>query len=235
MRRVLVTGANRGIGLESARQLLARGDRVFATARRPERAQALARLHEEAPDALSVLRLDVIDLDSIRAAAERVRSEAGALDWLINNAAILPKTPETERLGRLDPEAVAEVLRVNAVGALTVTQAFLPLLRRGERPLVASLTSGWGSVSEAAAGWPYAYCASKSALNMLMRILAAEAISDGIVSVLVDPGWVGTDMGGPNAPVTPEESVRALIAVLDRVGPRDAGRLLDRRGSDRPW
>lgn len=234
-RRVLVTGANRGMGLEWARQTLARGARVWAGARHPEAADDLHRLRDEHPDRLAIVALDVADADSVEAALRRVEHEAEGLDLLVNNAAILPDTPAGKELGKLDADTLLQTLRVNAVAPLLLAQRSLPLLRRGQDPVVVSISSGWGSVSRAGAGWPYAYCASKAALDMAMRIFAGDVREEGITSVLFDPGWVRTEMGGVGASLSPEQSVREMLAVVDGMGPEDTGRFLNRRGEDQPW
>jgi NAD(P)-dependent dehydrogenase (short-subunit alcohol dehydrogenase family) len=228
-RRVLVTGANRGIGLEFARQLAARGDRVFAGVRDPARAEEVERI------GATVLRLDVDDPASVAEATARVERDARGLDLLVNNAGILPQTPAAQELGALEGATLEQVLRTNAVGPILLAQACLPLLRRGERPLVASISSGWGSVAGAGAGWPYAYCASKATLNMLFRIFAGDVRGDGIIALLLDPGWVRTDMGGPGASVLPAETVRSMLTVIDGAGLPDSGRFMDRHGRDEPF
>ena len=139
------------------------------------------------------------------------------------------------RLGRLELAPALDVLRTNAVGPLLVAQAFLALLRRGAKPRVVSLSSGYGSVSANTGGFPYYYAASKAALNMLMRSFAADTAGAGITTVLLDPGWVRTDMGGPHAPVSARDSVAAMLAVIDALDARHNGTFLDRHGRPKPW
>jgi NAD(P)-dependent dehydrogenase (short-subunit alcohol dehydrogenase family) len=126
------------------------------------------------------------------------------------------------------------VLAVNAVGAVLLAQAFLPLLRRGERPRLVALSSGYGSL-ELNQGTPYWYGASKAALNMLHRSLAADPAARGVTVLLLSPGWVRTDMGGPNAPTPVEDSVAGMIRVADAAGPDQNGAFLDWRGHRVPW
>ena len=227
----LVTGANRGLGLEFARQLLTRGARVFAGVRDPDGAGQLAALRDGARGRLTVLRLDVDDDASVDDAVARVARESGSLDLLINNAGILLDSPAGGELGSLDSEALRQAFRTNAIGPVLLAQRALSLLKRGQRPVVASVTSGWGIVSDAGAGWPYAYCASKAALNMLMRIFAGDVERDGVITVLLDPGWVRTDMGGADASLTSEASVRGLLGVIDSLTPESNGQLFDWRGT----
>jgi NAD(P)-dependent dehydrogenase (short-subunit alcohol dehydrogenase family) len=237
-RRILITGAGRGLGLEFTRRYLERGDRVFATCRRPAAARALAALAAAHRDRLSIVPLDVTDARSIRAAHAVVRRQVDGLDLLINNAGIYSargSADPTERLGRLRFEDALLLLRTNAIGPLMVTQQSLDLLAAGRRARVVAISSEYGSVSENADGFPYYYAASKAALNMLMRSVAADARRRGIVTVLLDPGWVSTDMGGPEAPVTPARSVAGMMRVIDGIGARDNGRFLTWQGRAAPW
>jgi NAD(P)-dependent dehydrogenase (short-subunit alcohol dehydrogenase family) len=238
MQRILITGANRGLGLEFTRQYLERGARVFAGCRRPAEAQRLHALRAVHRQHLSVVALDVADPNSIQAAHATVRSQVDGLDVLINNAGVYSGrgSEETlERLGELTFEEALTVLHVNAVAPLMVTQRYLDLLRAGHAAKIVSISSGYGSVSANTGGFPYYYSASKAALNMFMRSLAADVKRWGITTVLLDPGWVSTDMGGPNAPLTPKQSVRAMICVIDTLTPRQNGHFLTWRGGEQVW
>jgi NAD(P)-dependent dehydrogenase (short-subunit alcohol dehydrogenase family) len=238
--RVLVTGANRGIGLEFARQLAARGDRVFATARDVNRATDLQKLAKQHGDGrVTIIPLDVDSADSIRAADDAVRKETDALDLLINNAGVYAARvtaggEPAEKLGELNFDDALKVLRTNAVAPLMLTQALLPLLKRGEDPKVVSITSGYGSVADNT-GFPYYYGASKAALNMFMRSFAADAAARGIVTIVMSPGWVQTDMGGKNAPITPEQSVAGMLKVIDGLTTADNSTFKDWRGKEVAW
>ena len=237
-RRVLVTGAGRGLGLEFTRRYLERGDRVFATCRAPSRARDLAALGAAHRDRLTVVALDVADPDSIAKAHGAVRRRTEALDLLINNAGVYSRrgsADPTERLGTLRFDDALHVLRTNAVAPLMVTQRCLDLLEAGRAPRVVAISSEYGSVSENTDGFPYYYAASKAALNMLMRSLAPEARRRGIVTAILDPGWVRTDMGGPQAPLTPARSVAGMMAVIDGLSARDSGRFYTWEGNPAPW
>jgi NAD(P)-dependent dehydrogenase (short-subunit alcohol dehydrogenase family) len=220
----LVTGGNRGLGLAFARGLAARGDRVIATARRPEEARELATVP------VRIEALDVADDGSIEALARALSGEP--VDVLINNAAIGEAGPG---IARLKPEDLERSFRVNAIGPLAVTQALLANLRAGRRRLVVNLSSGLGSVAANDSGGWSAYRASKAALNQLTRTLAAEMANEGFTFIVISPGWVRTDMGGSGATLSPDESVAAMLKVLDRVGPKDTGRFYDQRGKPVPW
>lgn len=221
---VVVTGANRGIGLELARQLAARGDRVLGTARRPDEAPALCAV------AARVLPLDQTDAASVAALAASLEDEA--VDVLVNNAgAGGGRTPFAE----LDWDLVASLFATNAIGPLRVTQALLPALRRGGRRLVASIGSDLGSLARNESGGAFGYRASKAALNMLNRSLAHELAPERFSCVVIHPGWVRTDMGGAEAPLAVEDSVAGLLRVIDGLGPSDTGRFLDHHGRTIPW
>lgn len=220
----LVTGANRGIGLELARQLSARGARVIATARRPQEA---GELHELG---VQVEPLDVTVPATVDALAATL--DGMPLDVLINNAGM---GDGHAPLAELDFEEMARFFAVNSVGPLRVTRALLPNLRAGERRLVASLSSQMGSISSNQQGGYYGYRASKAALNMLNRSMALELGGKGFTCVVFHPGWVRTRMGGENAPVTPQLSVRGLLRVMDRLTHADNGRFLAYNGQEVPW
>jgi NAD(P)-dependent dehydrogenase (short-subunit alcohol dehydrogenase family) len=238
MEHILITGANRGLGLEFTRQYLERGAHVFAACRLPAAASSLHHLQARFSQRLSVVALDVTNADAIRTAHDTVHAQTEGLDVLINNAAIYStrgSDEPLERLGNLSFEDALTVLRVNAVGPLLVAQQFLGLLRAGRRAKLINISSGYGSVSANTAGFPYYYSASKAALNMFMRSLAANTKRWGITTVLLDPGWVSTDMGGPGAPLVPEEAVAAMIRVIDALTPQYNGRFLTWRGDEQDW
>lgn len=238
MRRILITGANRGLGLEFTRRFLERGDRVFAATRDPGRAGELTRLQEGHPERLTVVPLDVADAASIRASYAAVRARTDALDLLVNNAGIYGtkgRDDETQKLGHLNFEDALPVLRVNSVAPLVIAQTYLDLLRAGTEPKIVSISSGLGSVSGNRSGFPYYYAASKAALNQGMRSLAADLAPLGITTVLLDPGWVKTDMGGPNALLEPGQSIEGLIRVIDALTSEQNSHFLTWQGKEQAW
>jgi NAD(P)-dependent dehydrogenase (short-subunit alcohol dehydrogenase family) len=168
MKRVLITGANRGIGLEFVGQLLARGDRVFACARRPEQAAELQQFAAAQPERLALIALDVADPASIDQAHRAVSAQTDALDVLINNAGVFNSFPSSFEghgdppFGRLDAHNLTEVYRVNAAGPVLMAQRFVDLLRKGSAPKIVNLTSYLGSLSLKHHGGYYAYSASKA-------------------------------------------------------------------------
>ena len=240
MRRVVVTGANRGLGLEFARQLAAAGDEVVATARHPKTAEELNKLATTSGGRVTVVRLDVGDPADVEAAALHVGERFDAVDVLINNAGIWMAPDQPDRassgpLADLRPDAVAEVLRINTVAPLAVTQALAPRLAAARRALVVNLSSGLGSIQGTTRRGNLAYGMSKAALNMLTRHLAAELGDQGTIVVSMSPGWVATDMGGPSAPLEPPESVKGMLNVLDALTPAQSGSFLDHAGAVLPW
>lgn len=224
MTRWLVTGAGRGIGLGMVRALLARGEEVIATARRPQGARELA------ASGARVLQLDVTDPASVAALAGELRGEP--LDVLVGNAGV---GVGRSAPGLIDFDELRRQFEVNAIGTLRVTDALLDNLRRGARRLVAHMSSKMGSIADNTSGNAYAYRASKAALNALTKSLAIDLAPEGFTCVVLHPGWVRTDMGGSAAPLSVEESVAGLLAVLESLGPERSGAFLDFSGAEVPW
>jgi len=230
--RVVVTGASRGIGLELVRQHLARGDEVLATFRAAAPPEALRAL---AGERLSLAQLDVSSPASIERA---VAARREPVDLLWSNAGVYPGAPgiaaQEGPVGTLRAEDGLSVFATNAVGAILVAQAFLPLLRAGERPRLVALSSGYGSLAWNE-GTPYWYGASKAALNMLHRSLAFDPAARGVIVVALSPGWSRTEMGGPDATTPVPDTVRGMLQVADALAPERNGSFLDWRGREVPW
>ncbi len=207
----LVTGANRGIGLEVVRQLAQRGFTAVLGARDLDKGGAAARTLSAGGVEVEARQLDVDDAASVREVAGQLGREFGRLDVLVNNAAILYDT--WQRGIDADLEVVDQVLETNVLGAWRTTQACLPLLRQSSRGRIVNVSSGAGSLSGMGAGTP-AYRVSKAALNALTRILAAELRGDGILVNSVCPGWVATDMGGPGGRPVEAGAASVMWAVL---------------------
>jgi NAD(P)-dependent dehydrogenase (short-subunit alcohol dehydrogenase family) len=221
---VLITGANRGIGLECARQFAARGYTVIGTARDPADAAELSVVADR------VEPLEVTDAASVAALARRLQSVT--IDILVNNAGMLDRTDVG--IDTVDFAMMERTLAVNTLGPLRVTQALLPRLRAGKRRTIVNLSSELGSITECGDRW-YAYRASKAALNRITVTLSVELAPEGFVCVVLHPGWVRTDMGGAAATYSPEESAAGLIAVIEKLGPADNGRFYDFTGKPIPW
>jgi len=231
MPAVLITSANRGIGFEFARQYLAEGWQVFAACRNPASAAALRNLEQRSGGKLSTLAMDVTDADSVRRAANKL--DGAAIDVLINSAGIVGASGQ--RVGTVDYESWARVLEVNTLGPLRVLEAFLENLSRGERKLAVTITSGMGSIGDNTSGGSIAYRSSKAAVNMAMRSASIDLASRGIVCVVINPGWVKTDMGGPNATLTAEASVTAMRALIASLGREHSGKFFHYDGREYPW
>lgn len=231
-RHCLVTGANRGLGLEFVRQLLARGDRVVATARHPGKATELNALAARHPGHLRVLPLDVAAPKSIESLAAELPmlDDTLALDLLVNCAGVLHSG---ERFGSIAAETVEESFRTNAMGPLLLTQALAPRLADGAR--VANLSSVLGSIASLARFGSPSYDISKAAQNMATALLAKALEPRGIVVLALHPGWAQTDMGGSNATVPVADAVAGLLRVVGAAKPADSGRFFDWRGESLPW
>jgi len=233
MKQVLITGANRGVGLELARQLLARGDRVIAACRQPDQAQILQQWAEEFEEQLIVVALDVTDDTSVQTAKLSVESEIDRLDMIINNAGILIKT---ELLSTFNAAIMQRTMDVNAIGVMRVTTQFLDLLRRGHEPKLINIGSQLGSLNKMRPGWGrYSYNSSKAALNMVTRMLAFDLQEDGIAVKVIHPGWVQTDMGGAHAAVTAQDSAAGILRLADDLMLATTGKFQVYSGEEHPW
>ncbi|MEP4145634.1 MAG: SDR family oxidoreductase [Halioglobus sp.] len=221
---VLVTGANRGIGLELARQLSAAGHEVIGTARKPEQAKDLSALGAR------VLQLDVTDATSVASMAEAL--EGVKIDLLINNAGTGGQTPGS--FNDTDFERVKMTFDVNSLGPMRVTQALLPNILASEAKSIVHISSIMGSISNNRGGY-YGYRASKAALNMFNSSLAAELKDQGVTSVVMHPGWVQTRMGGSGADITVEVSAAGMLEVIAGLGIERTGRFYDYQGNELPW
>ncbi|MGX2041827.1 SDR family oxidoreductase [Methylocaldum sp. MU1018] len=231
MATVLITGANRGIGLEFCRQYAEAGWKVLACCRRPEQASDLQGLAIRHPS-VSIHQLELGDFDQIDALAHALASEP--IDLLINNAGIYGDS-NRNALGTLDYDLWARVFRINAQAPVKMTEAFFPQIARSERKLVVVITSLMGSIGDNTSGGSIMYRSSKAALNATMKSLSIDLANRGVGVLILHPGWVKTDMGGPNAPTPPAESVVGLRRVIEGFSSGDSGRFFDFRGRELPW
>jgi len=210
----LITGVSRGLGKELARQYAAEGWKVIGT-ERGEKAE---------------FRLDVTNREHISRLAKKLEGEP--IDLLFCNAGITGRKGMTP--GSFDFESWEEIVRVNLLGAAAVAEAFLDHVAASERRTIAMMSSRLGSIAESS-GMTLPYATSKAALNMLVKGLAATLAAKGIIVVALSPGWVRTDMGGAQAPLTPEKSVRGLREVIAGLGKGDSGKFLSHDGAPIPW
>jgi NAD(P)-dependent dehydrogenase (short-subunit alcohol dehydrogenase family) len=200
------------------------GWQVIGTARNPDTAEELRAI------GVRVVQLDVTSQDSVDGLAAALQGEP--IDLLINNAGIFPRVSKIDEIDFGDYE---RTLAVNTVGPVRVTRALLPNLRQGELKMIAGLSSNLGSIAENTRGNFYGYRESKAALNMFTKTLAAEFGPEGFTCIVLTPGWVQTDMGGPDATLTPAESIAGMKAVLDKLTPADNGTFWSYDGSQMPW
>jgi NAD(P)-dependent dehydrogenase (short-subunit alcohol dehydrogenase family) len=231
MPSAFITEANRGLGFEFARQYLTGGWQVYAACRDPDSATELHRLADASGDKLQIVALDVTHPANVKSAAAEL--DGGAIDLLLNNAGVGGARGQT--VGNIDYKAWAKVLEVNTMGPLRVSEAFVEHVARSERKLIVTLTSGMGSIADNASGGAFAYRSSKAAVNMVMRSLAIDLAPRGITCVVVNPGWVQTDMGGPHATLTPAESVSRLRRLIDSLGPAQSGKFFNHDGREYAW
>lgn len=234
MSRILITGANRGLGLEFARQYAADGWDVIATSRNPENSGELQQL-ERKNNKVSLKALDVTSDKSVEALAHTLRGQA--IDLLVLNSAIY--TRNGNKIGEIDFKAWHEAMETNLFGAIRVAQALLENIAAGKGKQIAAISTGMASMqalpSTIGFGAAYQYRTSKAALNMAMSILAKELEPRGISVVIFDPGWVKTDMGGPNAALTPEQSIGGMRKVLAGNPMELTGKFVGYDGKARAW
>jgi len=240
MPTVLVTGANRGLGLEFVRQYAAAGWDVMACARRPAEATALTALAGAGGGHVVVEQMDVTDHASVDAAARRL--DGRAIDVLLNSAGTMGRGTTgsagfpTNTFGALDYADFEDIMRVNVVGPLKVTEAFIGHVERSAQKKCIAISSVVGSIAENTSGGLYAYRASKAALNAAMKSLAIDLGGErGIVVAMLHPGWVRTDMGGPRAHIDAPESVAGMIEVIAGLDAGASGRFWRYDGKELPW
>lgn len=231
---VCLTGANRGLGLEFCKQLLNSHEdvTVFAGVRNPEKAIELNELVRIFGERLLVLALDVSDTDSVKAFGSKLKEllSGRKLDLLINNAGVFEDDGGVGQA--FNPEALLKSFNVNAVGPLRLISALSDQLS-GSGAKVVNISSLMGSLADNTSGGYFSYRASKAALNMCVRSFAIDRPE--FITVAMHPGWVQTDMGGHQAPLTPQESVESLLRVISKLKPYDSGMFKNYDGSTLPW
>lgn len=240
----LVTGAWKGLGLEYCRQLGMDGYQVILTARRMDQAQTAADILTGEGLQVTPKTVDVAREDHIIALTHEVASEFGQVDLIVNNAGINAKddpSPEVvaqnKLLEHLDAQQIMRHININSISPILMVKHFRALLSTAPAPLVVSISSWLGSIGIKDTNLAnYSYSASKAALNMLNRQLSIDVKDEGITCIVVNPGWVQTDMGGANAGLTPQASVRGVIDnVLNRISLEDSGKFFQWDGSVHPW
>lgn len=232
MQTVCITGANRGIGFAFAKAYLERGARVFGTSRNPED-KNIRSLANDYTDRFAPISMDVADRESVTRGAEEMSVAANSLDILINNAGTNTFDNE-KKVEEISEENVQKVFDVNTLGPLRVVQGLIPLLRKSGKGKVVMISSTGGSIAHQQGGRVVPYCVSKAGLNMLTKLLYFHLREDGVATVALHPGWVRTDMGGSGGALSPEESVSAMMKVIEELT-TESKLFVDYRGEELPW
>ncbi|PCJ86471.1 MAG: short-chain dehydrogenase [Thiotrichaceae bacterium] len=228
---ILITGANRGIGLEMVRYSMEQGWRVFACCRNPHNADKLFNIAKLSNGQISVHIADMSELSTIQALSYELRNDA--IDMLINNAGVYGS--EKNKFGSVDVESWLQTFQVNSIAPLKMVEAFSQQLQMGKQKVVACMSSKMGSMADNGYGSSYIYRSSKAALNAVVKSLSIDLKEQGIITVALHPGWVKTDMGGPNAEISTRECVEQLFSQLSQLKVQDSGRFIDIDGTDIPW
>ncbi|MGE3318456.1 MAG: SDR family oxidoreductase [Candidatus Berkiella sp.] len=229
MDTILITGANRGLGLEFVRQYAEEGAKIFACCRHPKEAQELQALQNEHAN-IQIYTLDVADPDSIQALANEIKEP---IDILLNNAGMLEKEEDLENISM---DAFNQTFLVNSVAPLKMAQAFAQNVANSQRKLIANISSSMGSISDNTSGGYYSYRSSKAALNMLMKSAGIDLAPQGIRVLLLHPGWVKTRMGGSEATTEPADSIRGMRKVIRNYQPAPGEVMFFRyNGEVVPW
>ncbi|WGZ94376.1 MAG: SDR family oxidoreductase [Candidatus Thiothrix putei] len=232
MPTILITGANRGIGLELVRQYAADGWNVLACCRSPENAHDLNKLAQHSNGHITLHLLDVTQAAQRAALAAQLKGQA--IDILFNSAGVSGSW-SSQGFGQCQEKEWLDVLHINVVTPMLMMQDFAANVALSERKIIANMSSKMGSIADNTSGGSYLYRSSKAALNMVNKSAAHDLARKGIAVVALHPGWVRTDMGGPNGELSVEESVAALKRNLANVTFADSGRLIDIDGSTIPW
>lgn len=226
MPTVLITGANRGIGLEFARAYAGDGWRVHACCRQPEKANELRSISGD----VQIHRLDVTDGLQVASLARLLADEP--VDVLINNAGVFgPRAG----FGETDYDEWIEVLRCNTLAPMRMAEQFVEHVAKSGRKVIVNMSTGMASLEQTTSGWAMIYRSSKTAVNMVGKGLAADLRERGIIVAMLNPGWVLTDMGGPDAKTSPEESVAGMRKEIDALTLEDSGRFIRFDGTSVPW
>ena len=236
MPRILITGSSRGLGLEHAKQYLAKGWEVIATARNPESSPGLKALESHHADRLRQIQMDVTDHPRVAAVAEELAGQS--LDLLLNNAGTYgPKSAfegmHYQSLESMDYDLWREMHEINVMAAFKVAVCFKPHLEAAAHPLLVNMSSDMGSIGNNSIGQAYAYRSSKAALNMLTKGMAMEWRNLAVIAMA--PGWCRTDLGGPEAPVDPVESVRMQQELFENLEFSRSGEFINRFGESVNW
>ncbi|HFE37960.1 MAG TPA: SDR family oxidoreductase [Gammaproteobacteria bacterium] len=228
---VLITGTNRGIGLQMVKTAVSKQWRVFACCRNPHTAEKLAEVAQMSGGLVSMHTLDVADKAQIQALAYELRAES--IDILLNNAGVYGAM--NQEFGGIDEQDWLNTFRINTIVPMLIAEAFVENVARSERKIIASVSSKMGSIADNGSGGCYIYRSSKAALNAVMKSMSIDLAPRNIACVILHPGWVKTDMGGPYAEITTRESVQQMFHTLDKVTLDDSGSFYEIDGRLLPW
>ena len=230
MKKVLITGANRGLGLEHTRRFVERGVFVYATARTPGEADELNELARTHPEFVQVLAYDALDAE----APAKLKAELGniALDLVFLNAGAMGARPP---LGNIDAQVALQLFQINTLAPLKLAEALVENVASSERKILAFQSSLMGSISDNGSGGAYAYRISKCALNMAVKNIAIDLREQGVIAVALHPGWVKTRMGGVQAPLALAESVQGQQQLLFNLTKAQSGGFFNYDGQLLPW
>ena len=229
MHTVLITGSNRGIGLTLTKRYAELGWRVLACCRQPDRAGALQSLADQ-HSAIAIYPLDVCDEQQMLALARELDL---TIDILLNNAGVYASGGNT--FGQVSKVAWLQALETNTIAPLLMAQAFSDHVAASEYKIIAAVSSKVGSIDDNSSGGGYAYRSSKAALNQVIKSLSIDLAGQGIKTAALHPGWVKTDMGGPNALIDTETSANGIIDVLEHLTPVQSGGFYNYDGTPIPW
>ena len=229
-RTILITGANRGIGLELTEQFAADGWAVLACCRSPDDAAELRALGEQHAG-IELHALDVTDYEQMKALSVELRDRP--IDILLSNAGIFG--PRGLGFGEVDPVQWREVLEVNSIAPLMLVQSFVEQVAASQQKLVAVVSSKMGSIGDNGSGGNYIYRSSKTTVNQVVKCLSFDLAGRGISAITLHPGWVQTDMGGTNAEISTDECASGLKAILQTAGPAQSGQFIEFNGDPIPW
>ena len=230
MATILVTGANRGLGIEFVEQYLNDGNEVIATYRNENSSMDLIKMGNERSN-LKLLQLDVSSNKSLNSFAENLGDSP--IDIFINNAGVYG--PRNSSFGNVDEENWIPAIKINAIAPILLTQLIIKNIRSGADKKLIFVTSKMGSIDDNKGGGAYVYRSSKTALNAVVKSLSVDLENEGIVVALIHPGWVKTDMGGPNALIDKDTSVRGMTEVISNLDISSTGNFYNYDGSIIPW
>ena len=231
MANALITGTNKGLGLGLTKTLLHKGYKVFATCRNIVKAKELEELRKRFPDKLIILQVDVVEPNAGKNISNSLNGEP--IDLFVNNAGVIG--PGTQRFGGVTSTDWLEVLKVNLVAPLLISQSLIKNVDEGLEKKIFFLSSKVGSIADNTGGGMYIYRSSKTALNQVVKSLSIDLLSRRISVIALHPGWVRTDMGGPNALISIEESVNGMASVIAKKNLEDSGKFFNYDGKEIPW